>query len=386
MAQMNTIKDFCEKNKIKWFPIYLKISTNEEGKSKKELMPIQHKSYNFSCPKTTDFSKLKKRELKSRQEILKLETYGHVRHIAMDTSNFFHIDIDTDKYEKKYDDIAKETPYFNSTTKSYGKHILVTGNTFEAKKQRYGFLDSKEEGATTYGVELLSGIWSYAPLSGEMHNFDMKVFDYVDIKKDINDEEKITKQKTKKSASVEGATPTKKKKKDENIELLFDIIKNDVVNGKKIISWDYWFQIGSVLKHNGYDEETFVRYSRLCSLCNDDETSKMWKSIKCDRIKMSIHTLKNIAKIVNMSGYYNWLVKFNEKSIDRALKAKTSETITRCFFKLFGDNFIYTNGLIYHFNGIFWKSPKRLSHTAVRRSFTSEFINIFREMQKKKIN
>ena len=44
----------------------------------------------------------------------------------MDTRNIYHIDIDVPDYnDEVFDEIAELTPYFKSTTKSYGKHILI---------------------------------------------------------------------------------------------------------------------------------------------------------------------------------------------------------------------------------------------------------------------
>ena len=49
----------------------------------------------------------------------------------MDTLEFMHIDIDIPNYNKEFDEIAENTPFFKSTTKSYGKHMLVKNDDFD---------------------------------------------------------------------------------------------------------------------------------------------------------------------------------------------------------------------------------------------------------------
>ena len=87
----------------------------------------------------------------------------------MDTRNIFHIDIDVPEYDEIFDTIAELAPYFKSTTKSYGKHILIKSDTFIPSSKRHQFKSK--------GVELLCGQWSYAPIDGEMFNDDCPVRD-----------------------------------------------------------------------------------------------------------------------------------------------------------------------------------------------------------------
>ena len=158
-----TIKDFCIANNIEWFPIYLELVEGKEGKMEKKLSMINHPAYN-GLPKQTDFGTLSKEELAERQSILKYSVYSHVKHIAMDTRNIYHIDIDVPHYDEIFDTIAELAPYFKSTTKSYGKHILIKSDTFVPTSKRHQF--------KCKGVELLCGQWSYAPIDGEMIHDD----------------------------------------------------------------------------------------------------------------------------------------------------------------------------------------------------------------------
>ena len=132
-----TIKDFCIANNIEWFPVAIEVKTIK-GKPTKILCDIAHPSYKgvdkdgetIFKPKPNDFGTLTKEQLAERQSILQNSIYSNVKHIAMDTRNIYHIDIDKPEYDELFDDIAELTPYFKSTTKSYGKHILIKSDTF----------------------------------------------------------------------------------------------------------------------------------------------------------------------------------------------------------------------------------------------------------------
>ena len=95
-----TIKDFCIANNIEWFPVYLELVEGKEGKMEKKLSMINHPAYN-GLPKQTDFGTLSKEQLAERQSILQYGVYSHVKHIAMDTRNIYHIDIDVPHYGMK---------------------------------------------------------------------------------------------------------------------------------------------------------------------------------------------------------------------------------------------------------------------------------------------
>ena len=98
---------------------------------------------------------------------------------------------------------------------------------------------------------------------------------------------------------------------DKWIDLLLNVIKNEKdKKGKKIITWDMWFQIAGILKYNKYEKSVFTKYSG--SLDVDNEASKLWDSIRNPNKTMSIYGLQNIAKKVNHQGYKDWLIKYNE--------------------------------------------------------------------------
>lgn len=108
---------------------------------------------------------------------------------------------------------------------------------------------------------------------------------------------------------------------DKWMDLLFNVIKNEKdKKGKKIITWDMWFQIAGTMKYNKYDRSLFIKYSVLCfdnKVWDNEsyliaETNKLWDSIRNPNKTMSIYGLQNIAKKLNHQGYKDWLVKYNE--------------------------------------------------------------------------
>lgn len=101
---------------------------------------------------------------------------------------------------------------------------------------------------------------------------------------------------------------TEQEPDDEWTELLFKVIKNDVVNGKYAISYERWMGIGTILKHNNYPLSIFKRWTMMCPLNQDDgKIEQYWDSIKGEGF--SIYALQGIAKSVNQAEYKAWFVK-----------------------------------------------------------------------------
>ena len=163
------IIEFCTKHNILWFPILLKID-----KGKKQLMTINHPFYNYDYPKQTDFETLTVSEILQRQTLLH---DGLLKHIAMDTRTVFHIDIDIPDYDEGFDILAESTPYFKSTSKEYGKHILILSPSFIPRRKRCQMLN----GVSSGGVELLCGQWSWASIHNMVFNADKPIMSLTNL-------------------------------------------------------------------------------------------------------------------------------------------------------------------------------------------------------------
>ena len=141
---MPSIKDFCDKNEIMWFPIDLQIVPDKIDPNKKEkvLQPIKNKCYAHDKinkkgetyisykAEPTDFKTLSVDIIKQRQEFLSISDW-----IAIDTRFIHQIDIDYIETIEVYNDILKDAPYFKSATKGF-PHIFIKQDGFIPKSDR----------------------------------------------------------------------------------------------------------------------------------------------------------------------------------------------------------------------------------------------------------
>ena len=126
----NSTIEFCKNNNIDWMPGHLTFTDSGkilhgEIKKKKVLDKINHEFYNFGYPRCNDF-KNKPETVKKRQSLIYDEKYKDLFNcIMIDTSNIYHVDIDTPDYHNCYDIMMEKYPYYKSMTKSYGCHIFI---------------------------------------------------------------------------------------------------------------------------------------------------------------------------------------------------------------------------------------------------------------------
>ena len=125
--KMNVIS-FANQHKVKWQPINIGFHWNEsENKYDKNL----EKCYEINRrPSTHDFVELDDATLRTRQEYL--ENYDH---IAIDTGDIYHIDVDnlnmTDEWRSQVEEWKSKWPYYLSASKKL-PHFLVK---FEEKEE-----------------------------------------------------------------------------------------------------------------------------------------------------------------------------------------------------------------------------------------------------------
>ena len=176
--------------------------------------------------------------------------YSYVKHIAIDTKTVFHIDIDVPIYDDVFDTIAVLAPYFKSTTKSYGKHILITSETFTPVSKRMQF---KNE-----GVDLLCGQWSYAPLDGEMLNADCAVNQILNL-------EEMLKISNKADEKVIGPVLTDDQiKNNTSNELEKFKIMSQCYTKKRISDYDTYFKLTMAVKNSFGDTGKSI-WEDICS-------------------------------------------------------------------------------------------------------------------------
>lgn len=95
-------------------------------------------------------------------------------------------------------------------------------------------------------------------------------------------------------------------KADKYIELLTIIGK-----GNEKILHNIWFNIGSILKTNGYTKKVFEEFTKEFVANKEKELDKIWDCINTEQI-YSVHGLQKLAKRVNLSHYNEWFIKHKQ--------------------------------------------------------------------------
>ena len=149
-----SIFDFCAKFDIKWQPINLRVDTTTNKKTLLKCFCCDDFSY---MPQPNDFT----RNQISNDELIKRQSYiDKFEYIAIDTTKFYHIDVDDGEYVDKVSDLMKTCPYFLSSTKKLPHIIFESNNKYDKMKCETNFKFNKN-GIFFNPIELLSGQWSY---------------------------------------------------------------------------------------------------------------------------------------------------------------------------------------------------------------------------------
>lgn len=339
------IIEFCEKYNINWFPIILNVYQDTDGTWKKDLMSIKHEAYANKRPKQTDFATLSAEQIKARQEILKIEKFQNIcQHIAMDTSKIHHIDIDTAEYDKGYDKIAELSPWFGSTTKLYGKHILICDKAFIPTSKRMQFKNG-EDG----GVELLCGQWSYCPIDVVLNNSNKDVLELTHLEKMIDDKS----QKTKKieipiaQPVVEEVVQVKQETNNDN-EKFVNMCLSEGMFKDQSISYDNWIKFGFALK-NCFGDSGLVLFDRFSQMCpekyNQSNVKKYWDCLHDNSKKpITIKYIYKLAKTEDSKKFKDILMKTKSDSNNYADNDNECADI---IMKKLDDTIVYTKSQLF---------------------------------------
>ena len=177
-----SIIEFCEINEIKWQPIELHIENGE-----KELKICKCTDKYSYMPKPTDFTDkpLSEKKLKHRQKYLYKFEY-----IAIDTSNYYQIDVDNGEYLDKVKNIMDETPYFLSSSKNLPHLIFKSNIKYEKKRVSTIYKYKDKNGNIKDAIEILAGQWSYVNKNAIVYNSNKDIkcieLDFIFTKNEIN--------------------------------------------------------------------------------------------------------------------------------------------------------------------------------------------------------
>ena len=375
MSEMKITK-FCDEHNINWFPISLTIQHDEKkNKNVKLINPIKDihyaslvekngKKYAAYRPKTTDFDNLTIEQIQERQSLYKNETTRkqlNLSHIAMDTNKVLQIDIDTPDYQEGYKELMTKTPYNKSSSKEYGRHIFITDKDFVPSVPKDIFKNNKD-------VELLCGLWSWAPADGVVFNADKPILEMTDLKSYVCG--KVTSKTTKKETTKDtkqpkrtttvidhNATPAEidfAKITDEDKELC------DIIDLKYIDTYTDWTKlIWACCVEDNFELAHYIssrgeKYDGTA--CG---TKLIWDSYTDSRNGFSKATFYHYAKVSNHEKYTEIRAKYH---CFAGIEDLTENDLAKTFCKLYGCDHIYYDKMFYFFNGTLWISSESGRH------------------------
>lgn len=159
-----TILEFCEIFEIRWQPIKLNFDLDTGKKILSKCFCKDGYSY---MPQPDDFTK----NIISINELNKRQSYiNEFNYIAIDTCNFYHIDVDEKEYIDKVDDLLKFCPYFLSSTKKL-PHIIYKSKVKYNKHKCETIYKYNSDKGYINPIEILSGLWSYCHKDELIYNF-----------------------------------------------------------------------------------------------------------------------------------------------------------------------------------------------------------------------
>lgn len=319
--QTQTVLEYCNIHGIKWQPIPLIV---ENGK--KTFPPSFQKSTDFVGPLAISDA-----QLKARQELVMNHEY-----IAIDISDFKHIDVDTPEYDPIFDEYKKEMPYYLSSTKAL-PHILFKPTAEIQGGARPKICDKYPK------VEILNNGWSFVHRDAIMHNHDKPIKD-LDVSFML--------------APMSESKPKNKSKID-----IFNR-KNDIaflnkplvvklvacINQERADSYADWTDIGWTLYNISetlLDE--WVEFSKKSSKYSPGECEKLWAKMK--ESDKTIGTLKWYAKSDNPMKYSEIVSEDVEALLDIAIGSKGAHLdVAKAVAKYFDNEFVYIQDGWWYFN------------------------------------
>jgi hypothetical protein len=281
------------------------------------------------------------------------------------------------------------TTNFSSLEGSH--HIVIPKYFMNSTEQKQLWTDFKEK--YNYGNEIDANIfgkngWFRLPnqtkegvkntehiiQKGNIEDFVLKYIpeNCTEYKKNIISTNTLI--KTTSSPKQSCPNPSSKPSTDPNHKYeLYD--KAKIIDKKYIDSYCDWFKIICCLKNDNIDNYDIAFYITSKSEKFKDEQwlKDIWNGIDVGKYKYTLGTFNYYSKSSNEKDYLQIISKYHHADIESVIKRTTEENIAKCFYSLFGEDFLYTNETVYYWNGIVWEQSK----TALRRVFTSSFTQIF---------
>jgi len=379
------IVDFCEENRIKWFPINLEIK-EVDGEIKKILHSKVDIYENYYITKMTDFKTLTDKELRSRQK--EADEYEY---IALDTNDICQLDIDSIKAKDKFKDLLKDNPYYLSATKKM-PHIFckINKDKYPKTKERK-YKDRHPYNKDDIDIDILTGQWAYVKKDMNVINPSLNINDFTDLLykyvisqpkeelkedkkeepkeelKDIKKEDikKVLKEMQKEKSEKIKHLKDEKEKKQQQInqkkqtEILEKIIIKDedqfkelkeyleCLSRERFENYDNWMKLTTIVKSNyGNDSyDIFDLYCKKYKNYNKIDNKKNWDKLKSEKI--SLGTLLFWCKEDNFN-------KYSEIILNKYKDLHISDKFCCEILQLINDNIIWKDGILYYYDGKIW--------------------------------
>ena len=330
MSTIMNVTDFCDKYGIKYFGISLRVGNGKKTPQYVELYK--------ATPKMTDFKTLSEKELDERRQHASLFDY-----IAMDTSDYQHIDVDYkddaqyDKMDEKYiNDFAANSAYFTSLTKKRGKHIIIkTSETFN---------DNHRPQTKLTDVEILNGQWSYVKRNELVYNadkiYELDADDILELwdrpsPQDGGKAPKLMSSQTPKQTNVQIERPTFDNDYQSYLMELVDMLRYD-----DIAQYDSWTRLIWALHNdttaNNYEIAKYM--SSKTSNYDEQDFNKYWYKTKSG---LSMGSFIYYVKSIDERKFY----KIKSKYYRKTTTIESSEmALAKVFLDISGENYVFKRG------------------------------------------
>jgi len=236
------IVEYLNEYQNKWEPINMQIINGEK---------TLHQTGSY-MPTTKDFENETMKTLKNRQQ-----SATSFDHIAIDTKQINHIDVDTYEYEFFVEDIKERLPYFLSARKKLPHAFVTFRDHIESLRTKSNLTDD---------IEVLSGMWSFCRLDAVVYNADKAI-----------DPISNSFLKPKKDKFIENMA-------NKHDAVSFDKLKFVVDNleWKQFDDYECWFSIINAIVHTGAKND-YERKAEL--LCHEfSEQSTKYKARQLDKM------------------------------------------------------------------------------------------------------
>ena len=359
---------YADNNDIKWFPINLNITENENGKKEKELIPYKE---NNRRPKMTDFKS---------DKYIQYKKYSGYEYGAIDTNYINHIDVDILKSkeypEEVHNFIAKnkqDRPYFESVGKKQPHFLYKNENPIIGDRVFSNLSD----------IEFLSGQWSYFKLDTKIFNEEKPIKPVEDkyfksvLNPSIKEQAKQYKEQAKqyKEQAKQTRTPT-----EEDLEIL------DNISNEYFSNYTDWLKLMWSINNEFGDLELCDKYSKKGS--NYSGIADIQKILEDDTKKLiTFGTANYYSKLSNKENFLKIKVKYS-----KILENDTDKAIAKIYLNIIGDNVVKQNDELYIYKGTFWEHDETKNMIRLDMSnkleelFTQQLEVLFTELKELKKN